>query len=844
MPPILESRPKPALVWNDVAVSYDDLLRRAWACSRLLKGADERIAVFSENRCEWVYAAYGIWAARKVLVPVDHMSSAEEVAYVLDDCTPSAVFCSEKTRPALDRALALCRHRPRVLGLEDLAAADLPSGPTDEQAPPPLVVDEDCLAAIVYTSGTTGDPKGVMLSFGNLLANVVPVADEGYFTLEARVLLLLPLHHVLPLAGALMAPLLAGSTIVFATSLAGPELLATLQRNAVTTIVGVPRFYDLLARALRERIRASGAARALFSLARRLGSRRFSRSVFAAVHRKMGGRLEHLISGGAALDPETARVFDTLGFLVCEGYGMTECSPMISFPRLRDARIKLGSCGQVLRGCEVKIEDGEVLARGPNVMRGYYGRPEETAAVLRDGWIRTGDLGRLDDEGYLYVTGRAKEILVLPSGKNVNPLPIEAELAAASAAVKEVAVFLDGETLHALIVVDRELVPAAERGTTQEWLRRELIAPYNARVAPYKRIARATVLGDELPRTRIGKLRRHQLAAIAKTMTREVPAPPAEDEDPAVARLAAFLERQCQRPVRADSRLDDDLGLDSLARVELAVFLERAFGVTVPETRLAELATVADLARFVAGKRTAGDEGAELSWGEILAPRSPVALPHSSLLHRALLYASRVAVRLYFRTRAQGLERLPKGPFILAPNHQSFFDGLFVIAHMRPRAALRTLFYAKAKHVERLWLSAVARRSNVVVMRAGENLLQSLQALAAGLRRGDNVMIFPEGTRSANGILGPFKESYAILARELAVPVVPVVIDGAHRVLPTGRWLPRLLGKISVTYLDPVWPRVGESVAALNQRVRDVVAAQLAGGRAHELLDRVPPRSA
>jgi len=607
----------------------------------------------------------------------------------------------------------------------------------------------------------------------------------------------------------------------------------------------VPRFYDLLARALRERIMASGAGRALFSLAGRIGSRRFSRLVFGSVHRKMGGQLRHLISGGAALDRETARVFDALGFLVCEGYGMTECSPMISFPRLRNARIKVGSCGQVLRGCEVKVENGEILARGPNVMRGYYGRPRETAAILRDGWIHSGDLGHLDDEGYLYVTGRAKEILVLPSGKNVNPLPIEAEIAAAAAAVKEVAVFLDGETLHALVVVDREALPAGERVGAQEWLRREVIAPYNARVAPYKRVARATVLGDELPRTRIGKLRRHQLAAIAKTMTREDQGPTtAEIEDPAVVKLAAFLERQCQRPVRAESRLDADLGLDSLARVELAVFLERAFGVAVPETRLAELATVADLARFVAGRQGAGGEDAELSWAEILAPGSPVALPHSSLLHSTLIYASRVAVRLYFRTKAQGLERLPKGPYILAPNHQSFFDGLFVLAHMRPRAAVRTLLYAKAKHVERLWLSAVAKRSNVVVMRAGENLLQSLQALAAGLRRGDNVMIFPEGTRSANGILGPFKESYAILARELSVPVVPVVIDGAHRALPTGRWLPRVLSRISVTYLEPVWPRVGESVAALNARVRDVIAAQLDGGRSRELLARLPPRSA
>lgn len=833
MPSILQSRPKPALVWNDVEVSYEDLLRRAWAWSRLLGEGDERVAVFSENRLEWAYAAYGVWAAGKALVPVDHMSTAEEVEYILDDCEPAALFCSEKTRPVLDRALTVARHRPRVFGLEERATGEIADLP-------PVVVDEASLAAVVYTSGTTGSPKGVMLSFGNLLANVIPVAEEGYYTPEARVLLLLPLHHVLPLAGALMAPLFAGSTIVFATSMAGPDLVATLRRNAVTAIVGVPRFYDLLGRALRERITASAVARTLLALAGRVGSRPFSRLVFGAVHRKLGGRLEHLICGGAALDPETARLFDVLGFLVCEGYGMTECSPMITFPRLGSAQIKVGSCGQVLRGCEVRIENGEVLARGPNVMRGYYGRPAETAAVVRDGWIHTGDLGRLDDEGYLYVTGRVKEILVLPSGKNVNPVPIEAELEAASAAVKEVGVFLDGETLHALVVLDRDALPAGERDDAPTWLRRELIAPYNARVAPYKRVARVTLVDGELPRTRLGKLKRHQLQALAATTApAEAAATPLDRaDDPAVAKLAAFLERQGQRPVRAGSRLDADLGLDSLGRVELAVFLERAFGVAVPEARLAELETVGDLARFVAGRQAGGDEAAELSWGQILAPAHPVALPRSSVLHRVLVHALRGLARSYFRIRAHGLERLPDGPCILAPNHQSFFDGLFVIAHMRPRAVRHTLFYAKAKHVERLWLTPLAERCNVVVMKASEGLLHSLQALAAGLRRGDNVMVFPEGTRSSDGSLGPFKESYAILAQELAVPVVPVVIDGAHRALPTGRWLPRLLGKITVTYLDPVWPRVGESVEALNRRVRDLIEAQLAAGRAQESLER------
>ena len=827
MPTILEPRPKNALIWNDETVSYETLLRQAWATAGCLGQAGDRVAVFSENRVEWAFAAYGVWAASRTLVPVDYLSTAEELAYVLDDCEPGAIFCSEKTRPVVEAALLLARHRPQLLPIE--ASGEPAAGDT---APSPIVVDEKTLVAIVYTSGTTGNPKGVMLSFGNLLTNLTAVRDEGYYTPDARVLLLLPLHHVLPLAGALTAPLLSGSTVVFATSLAGEELVATLRRNAVTAIIGVPRFYELLGRAFQARIEASGAARALFALASRVGSRRFSRLVFRSVHRKLGGRLEHLICGGAALDPQVAHLFDTLGFLVCEGFGMTECAPMITFPRLRDSEIRLGSCGQVLRGCEVKIENGEILARGPNVMQGYYGRPQETAGVLHDGWMHTGDLGRLDDQGYLYVTGRVKEILILPSGKNVNPVPIEMELAGC-AGVREAGVFLDGDTLHALLVADSDRLGAGN-AEAHQWLWRDVLSPYNSKVAPYKRVARATLVASELPRTRLGKLKRHHLKAIAAANARvEEPGAQPATEDPALARIAAQLQRQCQRPVHAASRLDADLGLDSLGRVELAAFLEQAFGVQVTEAQLAAIETVGELACVVAGSERAGAT-AEMSWSEILSPAQPPQLPASGAWHRTIVYASRVAVRLYFRTRARGQNRLPAGPCILAPNHQSFFDGLFVTAHLRPRTVLRTLFYAKAKHVERGWLQYLAGRCNVVVANADEGFRRSLQTLAAALKSGRNVMIFPEGTRSADGTLGSFKESYAILARELDVPVVPVVIDGAHRALPAGHWLPRLLGKVSVTYLEPLRPRADEAVEAFNQRVRDAVAAQLALGRGQQ----------
>ena len=282
--------------------------------------------------------------------------------------------------------------------------------------------------------------------------------------------------------------------------------------------------------------------------------------------------------------------------------------------------------------------------------------------------------------------------------------------------------------------------------------------------------------------------------------------------------------------MRAGSRLEADLGLDSLGRVELAAFLESEFGVEAAEARLAELGTVAELARFVGAGRLAGD-GSGPSWSEILAPERPPELPRSSGWHRAIVYASRGLVRACFRTRASGQERLPPWPCILASNHQSFLDGLFLTAHLPTASVLRSAFYAKAKHVDRGWLRFLAKRCNVVVASADEGFRRSLQKLAAALRRGDSVLIFPEGTRSPDGALGPFRESYAILARELDVPVVPVAIDGAQRALPSGHLLPRLLARVSISYLDPLRPAASETLEEFNRRVRDSIAAELARGR-------------
>ncbi len=270
--------------------------------------------------------------------------------------------------------------------------------------------NDDDVFLIVYTSGTTGKPKGVMLTFGNMESNILGTTKYvEIYNENSKTLVLLPLHHILPLGGTVLIPLYAGGTIVFSPSLQSEDVMATLQNHKINIIVSVPRFFSLIRKGIKEKINDNKIASLLFKIAEKRKSRKFSKKIFKKVHDKMGGAIETFVCGGAKLDEDVARDFQTLGFEVLEGFGLTETSPMITFTR--PGRVKIGSPGEVFPGMEVKFEDGEILTRGPNLMKGYYNKEAETREAIVDGWFHTGDLGHLDDEGFHFVTGRKNESL-------------------------------------------------------------------------------------------------------------------------------------------------------------------------------------------------------------------------------------------------------------------------------------------------------------------------------------------------------------------------------------------------------------------------------------------------
>lgn len=814
-------RNKTAIIWKDRKISYQEFFQQSQYFASLYSEIKaDKVAIYSPNRPEWTFAFFSAWLNNATAVPIDFMSQPAEVAFILNDSRPEVVFIPEEFRENFTKIEESLQYKPKVVVFEEL---------TDDfekfTAQDFVQEDHDKTAVITYTSGTTGNPKGVMLSFENILKNLEGVCESvPIYTPERNTLALLPMHHILPLLGSFIAPIYSGGTLAFSPSMVSEDIIATLQNNGIAIIIGVPRLYEAIRKGIMDKIRKSPVARALFALAKKVNSRSFSKKIFGTVHRKFGGKVEYMVCGGAKLNEEVASDYKTLGFEMLEGYGMTECAPMITFTR--PGRWKIGSAGELLQGVELETRDGEIFVRGRNVMKGYYNKPEATAEVLQDGWLKTGDLGHLDEEGYIHITGRSKEIIILSNGKNISPEEIEGKLKETSDYVSEVAAYAENDNIAVAIYPNFKKLAEKEIHNYEEAFRWEVIDKYNKNAHPSKKIAKFVLFKEELPKTRLGKIQRFKIASLVAETARDkaVDKKPQPDFEEYIV-IRDYLTEQKKTAVYADDHFEMDLALDSLDKVNFHVFLESTFGIKVKEDIFVHHPTVEKLSHFM--KENKAKISVEtVKWSEIFKEKVDLKLPKSWFTQNLFKNSSKVFLKLYFRVRGEGLENLPSGPFILAPNHQSFFDGLFVSMFIKNSIFKNTYFYAKEKHVKGKFLKALANRNNVVVMDINKDLKESLQKLASLLEKGKNIIIFPEGTRSRTGALGEFKKAFAILAHEKNVPVVPVSIDGAIDALPRGSFVPRPRKKIKVKFHKPVYPE-GHDYDSLVDAVFEQVSGEL-----------------
>lgn len=808
-----------ALIWKDTTYSYTDLLRHVDYYATLFTKGTGKIAIFAENRPEWIFAFYAGWKNNAVVVPVDFLASAEEVAFILNDCQPEQIFYSEKTKAVLERALQSVGHKPGLHCFEDQHYK------AEQFSPDAIDVPKVTrTAVIIYTSGTTGSPKGVMLSFDNILANVKAVSDViPIYTDFRTVLALLPFHHIFPLIGVMIAPLKAGGKIAFSPSISSEDIIATLQKNAVNIIIGVPRLYAAIHKGIMDKINAHFITRALFKTAKFINSRAFSKLVFKTVHQKFGGQVEYMVSGGAKLDEDVARGFKALGFEMLEGFGMTEAAPMITFTR--PGKWKIGSAGQAMPDVEMEIRDGEIVARGRNIMQGYYNRPEETAEVLKDGWLYTGDLGTIDKDGYLRITGRKKEIIVLSSGKKINPEESEKKLLSLSDLIADVGVFQKDDHIQAAFYPDFKALKEQNIHNINQFFQEEIVDRYNQQVSYYKKISKFIILKEELPKTRLGKLQRFRLSELAASIgLKKISTHEPEHAEYQVIR--DFLMKQKNADIFPDDHFEIDLGLDSLEKVSFQTFLQSSFGIEISDDIFQHHPTVEKLSNYMREKKNKLSVEV-VKWAEIFKEKVELKLPDSWFTWNIFKHLTKGLFKIYFRLHGEGRENIPRGPCIFTPNHQSFLDGMFVAVFLDNKTNRNTYFYAKKKHIRKRWVKALANRHNIIISDINKELKLSLQKLAEVLKRGKNVIIFPEGSRTHNGQLNEFKKTFAILATELKVPVVPVSIKGAFEALPRGARFPRPWKKIQVKFHEPIFPNGDDDYEALINEVYDQLAAEL-----------------
>ena len=835
------------------------VLRAAVFLQRAGYGPGDHIGLSGANSPEWGMAYFAISRIGAVALPLDRDLRREEIVRLLGAGDAAALLVS----PDL--------HRQHFAG----DAAGLPSvlhsfdevfaiGPEAAEARaveslPPLP-SPHALASILFTSGTTGKPKGVMLTHRNFTTLVSRLLSIYDITPEDGALSILPLHHSFEFTTGFLLPLSRGAQIAYLDELGADSLTRELRKGNTTCIVGVPALWDLLRRRIlapfsdRSR-RAEDLVTALIDAAHLLREDtgvNLGPALFLPVHTALGGRIRYLISGAAALSETTWKTFRGLGFRIAQGYGLTEAAPVLTVTP-PDGAVPMGSVGQALPGIELRIVEpdasgvGEVAAKGPNIMAGYYGDPDATEEALRDGWLYTGDLGRLDDNGHLFLVGRRKDVIVDRGGKNIYPDEIE-ELYRAAALIGEMGVIgvPDGPAEQvAAVVVAKHDTPAGRRRV------REHFQQVSSRLAFHKRVRILEFRRDELPRTATRKVKRAELVRwfIRRRQIKDAGSAEAAALGGRLVEIVASICERSPEEVRLASSFAE-LGFDSLMYNELAAALESEFGETIAPEALAAMGTLADLeplvrgrdARARPGRRVRRQKARKRAEDEVRIPGAVARMGRKGLTEIQRRFYHQVLEPTF-----TGRAYVPVHThFVVVANHASHLDmGLVKFAlgdGGKNLIALAAADYFFDNKVKRTFFHNF---TNLVPMERRGSLRESLDLAAHYLKTGHNVLVFPEGTRSRSGEIQKFRRGFAHLAFRCRVGVLPMHLD-THEAFPPGavslrsRKVAARIGPfLSLEFLESLGG-AGVRSAARDQRVAHLVQSiveRLGRGEAVRLED-------
>ena len=809
--------------------TYSEILDMASGFARHLEtrgiAKGDRVMVWGENCAQWVAVFFGCALSGVVVVPMDDGASADFAMRVYRQVSAKLLIASS-------RHVAECTGAgPEiVLVLEDLQqTSESQIHGTQTPEPSKISLGRDDILQIVFTSGTTADPKGVVITHGNVLANIGPLEREmsrylkyERFVHPLRFLNLLPLSHVFGQFLGMFLPPLLGGTVVFQREWKPSEVVDAIRRERVSVLVAVPRVLQSLKqtieRDLEERGK-EGAFRRRFAAAK---EQHFLRRwwAFRAIRRKFGWKFLAFISGGAALDGETEEFWGRLGYAAIQGYGLTETTSLISVNH--PFRLGKGSIGKVLPGREVKLaDDGEILVRGGGVASGYWDEREQHGVSDDHGWYRTGDIGALDEAGNLYFKGRKKEVIVTPGGTNVYPEDLEAALRRQPEVKDCVVVGMErggnAEPCAVVILRDESELEA-------------VVGRANQALADYQRMRMWVEWPEnDFPRTNTQKPRRNMIAERVQKILLEREGKGTTAEGSPLAELIARVSGRAVPALRDDANLDSDLGLSSLDRVELMGALEDRYQVDLSETRFSAVRTVGDLERMLRGDAAAGAGYHYPGW----TLRRPVNWLRG-LVHYLLM---RPAMMLLGWPRVVGREHLlgVKGPLLVVSNHVADVDGGFILTALPARFRHRLAVATGGEALEALRTPAAdrgffGRMYDRMQWFLGVSLLNLFPLpREAGFRKsfayageavdlGYSVLVFPEGRHTVDGKMYPFRAGIGLLAKNLGIPVLPMRIDGLFEVKRAG-------SKFATPWKISV--RIGEPMRFMPGTAPEAIAAEL-----------------
>lgn len=821
------------------AVGWKDLREQALKFSAYLRAQgvaeNDRVVLVSENGPEWGIAALAVFNLGAVLVPVAAIASPVEILNTIRSAAPKFSILSSRIIPAKATEEMLRAEFPKFL-VWDLQTENPLNSWIGSQAPDEInhAVRPESVAVLIYTSGTTGQPKGVPITHGNILANAEGVRKTIAASGKDRVVSVLPLSHMLEFTGGFVIPSLVGATVTYIKTLKPEDLLRALRDSRATIVIGVPLLFEVIARNLQNKLDAlPPPLPEIFKHFAEIthAMPRLGRLLFFPIHRALGGKIRFFVAGGSRLQPSVFDFYRGIGICVLQGYGLTETAPVLALTSPHTAGPD--HVGRALPGVEIGIFspegmklpaeiEGEIWAKGPNVFAGYLD-PAHNKDAFQNGWFRTGDLGTLDSEGILRITGRKKDLIVTGAGKNVYPEEIES-LVLETGLFLEVAVLgmpdSGGHEKVTLAAVPDRVKFLGKSTDEIRGLATEKVTEVVRSLSEYKWPQRVEILFDELPKTSTRKIKKHEVKKILLE----------RDEARAVERLSAGssahglnLNNQIERAIadginginkmdpasiRPNHSLMKDIGLDSLTFVELVSQLERKFDIQLEGVDFATIHVVQDLVQVIeeaealkkkSGKRKSvlfsefvPSENGKLSW------RIP---------RRIINFLFRAMFRIRHGLEVEGLEHLKSGgPFVFTPNHSSHAD-MIAIATSSPLSMLHRTYAVAAKdYFFSSWWIALGSRImvNALPFDRKARVDESMRLCLYALEEGGSLVIFPEGTRSPTGNIQDFKTGVGrLLAGHPNAMAVPVFIDGAYRIMPKGSNFPGP-GKLRVRYGKPI----------------------------------------